>query len=314
MSHTLREIHLPDGRRLLRHDRYDAIRRDQGCTEQQMDAQQVLRIHPSFRIIAVGTPPERENPWLVAEVLSIFSFVDTLSVASLQDKINIVSHISAPAGPLEQDLLSLLQRSCHNLETLAGAGGEVNSTAVSSIAPSCRQLLRLWRSSKSDMNRALAHYTSAAHGDWKNFLISDVNDKLLRMFMVPFMPTSVRDSLQLSLTSHAAVMSEDVTLFAAATVEASAAAAMKKEAISLSNHPDAGGGMSASGAMDSTAAGSNNVQIGRNTLKVVKPQHPELVPDTRFVSIKKHLAYLENIGNDVMANERHILLIGNQGN
>ena len=296
-----REIHLPDGRRLLRHDRYDAIRREKGCSEEQMAAHDILRIHPSFRIIAVGTPPERENPWLVAEVLSIFSFVDTLSVASLQDKINIVSHISPPEGPMARDLLSLLQKSCENLEALAGNGAGGVSASASSIAPSCRQLLRLWRTSKSDMNRALPQYTLAAHGEWKNEIISDVNDKLSRMFMVPFMPASLRDSFQSSLTEHAAVLAEDAHLFALSTVEASAsraaaAAVTEEEANTSSNQPI-----------------RDTVQIGGNTLPVEAPLQPELVPDTRFVSIKKHMAYLENIGNDVLANERHILLIGNQG-
>jgi hypothetical protein len=281
---------------LLRHDRYEAIRRDNNFTEEQMLANQVLRINPSFRIIAVGTPPERENPWLVAEVLSIFSFVDTLSVASLQDKMSIVSHISPPASPMETDLLSLLKHVCHNLESLAG--GDMTASA-NSIAPSCRQLLRLWRSSKSNMNRALTQYSIATHSEWKDKIITDVNDKLLRMFMVPFMPTSLRDSFQSSLTSHATVMSGDATLFSPSNVEASMRTIQEDSSLARAG-------------VESSVGGAT-VQIGGNVLPIVPPQHPELVPDTRFVSIKKHLSYLENIGNDVLANERHILLIGNQG-
>jgi hypothetical protein len=261
-----------------------------------MRSNQMLRIHPSFRIIAVGNPPERENPWLVAEVLGIFSFVDTLSVASLEDKISIVSHISPPRSALESDLLSLLQNACHNLETLAG--GETSSS-VNNIAPSCRQLLRLWRSSQSNINRSLTQYTMSAHGPWKDQIISDVNDKLLRMFMVPFMPPSLRDSFQASLTSHAAAMSEDAQLLPPGSAEVCAAALLEEE-VALRAVKGAGGG-------------GDTVQIGRNVLSLVPPLHPELVPDTRFVSIQKHMTYLESIADDVIADERHVLLIGNQG-
>lgn len=292
-----REMHLPDGRRLLRHDRYDAIRRDNQFSEQQMAARGALRVHPSFRIVAVGTPPERENPWLTAEVLGIFSFVDTLEVTALQDKISILSHILPPGSPAEADMLSLLQHACRDLEALAGGD---SSSPTNTIAPSCRQLLRLWRSSKSNMSRALSKFTVNSHEEWKREIVLDVNDKILRMFMVPFMPTSLRESFQSTLISHAEAMREDGDMLSASRVQASVQAQRPAGEVALHGVADAEGSGEA-------------IQIGETVLNIVPPKHPELVPDTRFVSIAKHMDYLGSIAADVTSGERHLLLIGNQG-
>jgi hypothetical protein len=58
----------------------------------------VLRIHPSFRIIALGGPPERENLWVTAEALGIFPFIETLPNLTVNEKIDIVAGISPPTG------------------------------------------------------------------------------------------------------------------------------------------------------------------------------------------------------------------------
>jgi hypothetical protein len=283
-----REVHLPDGRRLLRHDRYDAVRHDNKFSEQQMMDSGILRIHPSFRIIAVGNPPDRENPWLVAEVLSMFSFVDTLNVHSLEDKISVIFHISPPQSSMEKDLLYMVQNACQQLEVLEG--GDMNVSA-GNLSPSCRQLLRLWKSSKSDMNRALAQYAVGSHIEFKNDLINNVNDKIMKMVMARFMPAAMRSSFESSLTKHAMCISEEPAIFASTAVE---------ESVSSLKMPS-----------DETTG--EIVRIGNKTLTTLAPKHPELVPDTRFVSIKKHISYLESIADDVMADERHLLLIGNQG-
>eukprot|EP00755_Sulcionema_specki_P007718 Sspe_Gene.38973::Locus_18803_Transcript_1_2_Confidence_0.400_Length_3854::g.38973::m.38973 len=57
-----REVSLNDGRRLLRSDRYDALTNPPETT---------LRIHPSFRIVALGNP---DGSWLTAEATALFSF------------------------------------------------------------------------------------------------------------------------------------------------------------------------------------------------------------------------------------------------
>lgn len=50
-----RELQLYDGRRLLSADRYDALVSELG--EAKIIEAGILRIHPSFRIIALAEPP-----------------------------------------------------------------------------------------------------------------------------------------------------------------------------------------------------------------------------------------------------------------
>ena len=47
-----RELDLPDGRKLLRHDKYDELLKTSSELKDK-----VLRIHPSFRIIATAETP-----------------------------------------------------------------------------------------------------------------------------------------------------------------------------------------------------------------------------------------------------------------
>lgn len=51
-----REIQLYDGTRLLRHDKYDELLKT-GSTVNDLNMKGVFRIHPAFRIIALGEPP-----------------------------------------------------------------------------------------------------------------------------------------------------------------------------------------------------------------------------------------------------------------
>lgn len=70
-----RDIELFDGTRLLRWDRYDAICAQAGMSDHEMAARQTYRISESFRIIAVGEPPNNQgSQWLTSELVSLFSF------------------------------------------------------------------------------------------------------------------------------------------------------------------------------------------------------------------------------------------------
>ena len=95
-----RELELLDGTRLLKHDRYDELLNElkKKQPEQNAEMLKILRIHPSFRIIATGEPPQAKfsfkensgnkatdlpksqsnvevsNEWLNSEVLSLFLY------------------------------------------------------------------------------------------------------------------------------------------------------------------------------------------------------------------------------------------------
>lgn len=51
-----REVQLYDGKRLIRHDRYDGIKEKYGLSDEEMVNSGTLRIHPSFRIVALAEP------------------------------------------------------------------------------------------------------------------------------------------------------------------------------------------------------------------------------------------------------------------
>lgn len=49
-----RDIQLYDGKRLVRHDRYDEIKKRNNLTDEDMISSQIYKIHPSFRIVALA--------------------------------------------------------------------------------------------------------------------------------------------------------------------------------------------------------------------------------------------------------------------
>jgi hypothetical protein len=52
-----RELQLHDGRRLVRHDRFEEFKTRHSLSEQQLYDSGLLRIHPAFRIVALAEPP-----------------------------------------------------------------------------------------------------------------------------------------------------------------------------------------------------------------------------------------------------------------
>lgn len=89
-----RELELPDGSRLLNHDKYDALMSETSNLS-QAPTTKIYRIHPSFRIIATADPPnpketttttttttssnnsnkpQSTSDWLTSEVLNLFLY------------------------------------------------------------------------------------------------------------------------------------------------------------------------------------------------------------------------------------------------
>ncbi|XP_039291605.1 von Willebrand factor A domain-containing protein 8-like [Nilaparvata lugens] len=80
-----RELQLFDGRRMLRHDRYDELVETLG--EEKVIRSGLLRIHPSFRIVALGEPSGiGEQQWLNPELLSLFVFHEVRSLSIEEEK------------------------------------------------------------------------------------------------------------------------------------------------------------------------------------------------------------------------------------
>lgn len=297
----LREIHLPDGRRLLRHDRYDHVMRQQQLKSPRskgnsaisvQEDSTVLRVHPAFRVVALGTPPDRDNLWLTAEVMGIFPIVESLPNLSVDEKLSIVASLSPPDSIQAKDLLEVVRDVTARLSAMSddpvSVGAKLSASLnQSSLTPSCRQLLRLWLGTQEYLSSACTSVNSGAAA-----VRLDLRQRVRRMFMVQFMPHALRDSFDMTL---------DAALFPPEGTEG----------VDSLLQQTSGNAANRSGVTVDRQAGC--VHIGNATLPLNKPSRPELVPDTLFVDVPAHVRYLEQISHDILAGDRHILLIGNQG-
>ena len=142
-----RELHLPDGRRLLRHDRFDAIVKQRDLSLSEMRKQGILKIDPNFRLAALSLPPTRENP-LSSEFLSLFPFVEVLKPLKITEKMTTVASESQ-SNRYMISVHDTIIRYCDALEKLSnGSQNNMENTADSGsqLSPSLRQLQRLWNS------------------------------------------------------------------------------------------------------------------------------------------------------------------------
>ncbi|XP_052760098.1 von Willebrand factor A domain-containing protein 8-like [Mya arenaria] len=132
-----RELQLFDGSRLLGKERYEAVKAENNLTDAEMEERGILRIHPSFRILALGEPPvtgSSTGQWLSPEMLSLFLY-----------------HNMRPLTHNEEEaVISQLVKDCPDLTKLLTFTHRLrNSTdpTISSIAASLssRQLIRVAR-------------------------------------------------------------------------------------------------------------------------------------------------------------------------
>merc|ERR1712188_256021 len=47
---------------------------DLGLSEAELTSRGIFMVHPSFRIVALATPPTKSAPWLTNEMLNLFHF------------------------------------------------------------------------------------------------------------------------------------------------------------------------------------------------------------------------------------------------
>ncbi|XP_069677328.1 von Willebrand factor A domain-containing protein 8 isoform X2 [Periplaneta americana] len=133
-----RELQLHDGRRLVRHDRFDEYKNRHNLSEEELSKSGVLRIHPAFRIVALAEPPAQgtmTGQWLSAEVLSLFLFHEMRPLA-LHEEVHIVKSLYGQVG----ESLASVMKLAHKLR--ASEDPTLQSLAGSL---STRQLLRIAR-------------------------------------------------------------------------------------------------------------------------------------------------------------------------
>lgn len=67
-----REVQLYDGKRLLRHDKYEEFIK-QGVSDDELASRGIFRIHPSFRVIALAEPPKSTYVYVYMHAVWLYS-------------------------------------------------------------------------------------------------------------------------------------------------------------------------------------------------------------------------------------------------
>lgn len=129
-----RELDLFDGTRLLRHDRYDSMMKDNSWSEEEMKQRKLLRIHPSFRIVCLSEPPSHvgSSNWLTSELLASLLY-HPMRQMTPQEESQVLRHL-VPNYSRMESVLKFAQQ----LRTTSNS--QLNSLASSM---STRQLVRL---------------------------------------------------------------------------------------------------------------------------------------------------------------------------
>lgn len=128
-----RETAMPDGRKLLRHTHFDELQASQGWTLKQMEKKGLLRISPSFRIVALarpvsnGTEGGKPGSWLAPEIVSMFQFV-TVRPLSLQEETQLLETLSPGVAP---ESLALLLKFANHLRNSPDETIKTLSSAMS---------------------------------------------------------------------------------------------------------------------------------------------------------------------------------------
>lgn len=131
-----RELQLHDGKRLIRADRYDEIKEKYNKSDAELQESGVLRIHPSFRIIALAESPmlnTSSRQWLNSELLSLFVFHEMRPLTKSEELHIVRSKYGEPSTAL----LNILE--------LAHVLRSSSDPTLQSLASflSTRQLLRI---------------------------------------------------------------------------------------------------------------------------------------------------------------------------
>uniref|UniRef100_A0A8C7I3G8 von Willebrand factor A domain-containing protein 8 n=1 Tax=Oncorhynchus kisutch TaxID=8019 RepID=A0A8C7I3G8_ONCKI len=171
-----RELSLYDGSRLLRWDRYQALKEELQLTDEQLRERSIFPVHPSFRVLALAEPPvvgSSGQQWLGPELLTMFMFHNIQPLARAQE----TSLIQGLTPNVPKEAVEQLLHLTHNLR-------QTNDPTAQSLASSLstRQLLRICRRLSQYPEESIAHAVNKA-------------------CLSRFLPSLARSSLQKGLAS-----------------------------------------------------------------------------------------------------------------
>lgn len=159
-----RELQLHDGQRLVNDKCYQLLKSKYGLSDTQLSQSGILRIHPDFRIVAIG---EQTGNWLTPEVLSLFLFHEVRTLTK-NEELHIVTSKYGPVSPEIHKIIELAHVLRNSKDqTLQNLSGHLST----------RQLLR-----------TVARI--------KNFPGTSLWDLIENTFMVKFLPSMARQALE----------------------------------------------------------------------------------------------------------------------
>jgi MoxR-like ATPase len=293
-------------------------------------ARGVRRVHPSFRVLALGTPPEQggasKADWLSAETLGMFAFHDVPALGEAEAAALLLARhpelggsaaaAAAPAAasaatatattgggmPRLHPGLEAVFRVQGALEALRE--GDVGAASSSGFSLSLRQMQRLGRGLVAADKQAAQAGAAPA---WQRGL----RDEIERVCLVPFMSPALRQSFE-GLLADAGIERHATNATSTGVDDATAAVDMLAPELVVRAATAADGSLLGGGG---GGYGGRVLDIGGVLLPVNDaPANPELVPDASpFVQVPEHSRRMRAVLADWAAGERHQLLIGNQG-
>ncbi|XP_066146647.1 von Willebrand factor A domain-containing protein 8 [Euwallacea fornicatus] len=170
-----RELQLYDGKRLVSSERYKFLLEKMKLTREKLEDNGIYEIHPDFRIVVIGEPPNiqsKEGNWISPEILSLFVFHDLRTLSKLEE----MHVITSKFGPIDKSL--------HKIINLAHLLRENQDRSLKNLAGhlSTRQLLRI-------------------SGRLKRFHTENIYGILEETFMIKFLPSITRKSLENLISS-----------------------------------------------------------------------------------------------------------------
>ena len=302
-----RAVDLFDGTRLRPAAHVDMYTGMGGAMEGGVDAlggahDAVLKVHPAFRVVAVGAPPNDDNPWLVDEVVAMFNTHYLPRLSEEETRTIIAATLPTASSSSSSTSSSLVDSILRFATALRGDGGKGDkgdkgrdsSSSMSGDASlagqagveplSLRQLLRATR-----------RVAAFEHGDASEARARQaLNTHLWDTLLGAFLPTTQRATLS-EVMERAGLHGDP---------------ANTPTALHATDATDATDGGSPAGI--DTVEGV--LRIGAVTRPVTSPvKHPELIPSPRFFEVPSQVTVMENMLGDLNAGDRHLLLIGNQG-
>ncbi|KAJ3232217.1 hypothetical protein HDU78_007239 [Chytriomyces hyalinus] len=158
------QVELPDNSSLLRSDIFDGVMRRDGVSASELNARNMFRMHPSFRVIAVANVPHTGSTasgttWMNEEIAAMFHFVKVDEMHIDEERAIVKARTNIPDRVLEK-----LLKFTHEYRTMTHS----NKSAASSSQLSTRQLIRISSRVASSGNQPGDLYTAI----WRECLAS----------------------------------------------------------------------------------------------------------------------------------------------